>query len=54
MMEEMDSTEINSEEVIDSVKTIKKNSWEEEVNDGLNSKNTASRNTSETITITID
>ncbi|MCB0468873.1 MAG: hypothetical protein KDC64_11790, partial [Aequorivita sp.] len=54
MIKEMDSTEINSEEVIDSVKTIKNNSWEEEVKDGFNNKNTASTNTGETITITMD
>lgn len=54
MIKEMDSTEINSEKVIDSVKTIKNNSWEEEVKDGFNNKNTASTNTGETITITMD
>jgi hypothetical protein len=55
MIEEMDSTEIiNSEEIIDSVKTIKKKNWEEEVKDGFKNKNAVSKNSSETITITID
>lgn len=52
-MEENDSLEnINSEEATDSVKTIN-NDWEENVKDGFNKKS-ASKNTSETITITFD
>lgn len=55
MTKEADSTEIiNSEIIIDSVKTIKNKNWEEEVKEGFNNKNSASANTSETLTITID
>ena len=55
IMEQMDSTEINnSEEIIDSVKTIQNKDWEEEVKEDFKNKSTASNNTSETITITID
>ena len=55
MTKEADSTEIiNSEMIVDSVKTIKNKNWEEEVKEGFNNKNSASANTSETLTITID
>ncbi|SRX75811.1 PspC domain-containing protein [Aequorivita antarctica] len=55
IIEEGDTTEIiNSEIIIDSVKTIKNKNWEEEVKDDFKNKNTASTNNSETITITID
>ncbi len=55
MKEEADSTEnINSEMIVDSVKTIKNKNWEEEVKEGFNNRNSASVNTSETLTITID
>ena len=55
MTKEADSTEIiNSEIIIDSLKTIKNKNWEEEVKEGFNNKNSASANTSETLTITID
>lgn len=55
MIEEVDSTEIiNSEEIIDSVKTIKNKAWEDEVKDGFKNKNITSKNTSESVTITIE
>ncbi len=55
VIEAVDSTEIiNSEEIIDSLKTIKNKSWEEEVKDGFKNKNSTSSTSSKTVTVTID
>lgn len=54
-VEEMDTTEINnSEEILDSVKTIENKNWKEEVKDDFKNRNTASNSKSNTITVTID
>ncbi|MCB0465936.1 MAG: PspC domain-containing protein [Aequorivita sp.] len=55
IIEEADSTVIiNSEKIIDSIKTIKNKNWEEEVKDGFKNKNTSSNTSKKTFTVTID
>ncbi len=54
-LEENDSLEmIETEKVLDSAKPNKNNSWEDELNDGLKGQSNASKNKSESITITFD